>query len=388
MAAVLWLKLKRMRADVTLYIVMALMAVILSFVFGQAFFGGGIQRVYVTDADSSAASAEFIKTLDTDAYTLVEAAQADSQLAVAKREALAGIVIPAGFSQGITGEGAHITLLKTSDNPDIMALESALQSAYSQVAHICVLHSALSDMMGEAGMEAPSLDATREDYQQLRRETVSVDYQVLGADSFDEAFANNVHFLMGFNIFFVLFSIVFTVSGILEDKHLHTWNRIRISPLSAAAVLAGHFIPAFAVGALQMGVVLFLGQLLFGLDLGSTVFAIYLIFVLFALTATCLGLLLSMVLNTYEQLGAVTPVIVVATSMLGGCMWPLSIVGSDFMLAIANAMPQKWALEAVENMAIYGGGLGGQILNIGVLLGMALVFFAASAVIYNKKQRA
>lgn len=38
-------------------------------------------------------------------------------------------------------------------------------------------------------------------------------------------------------------NIVFTMGSILEDKKLRTWNRIRISPLSSRAVLAGNFIP-------------------------------------------------------------------------------------------------------------------------------------------------
>ena len=70
-------------------------------------------------------------------------------------------------------------------------------------------------------------------------------HSVLDADDFDENFYENIHYLMGFNIFFVMFSIIFTMGSILEDKKLRTWNRIRISPLSSRAVLAGNFIPSY-----------------------------------------------------------------------------------------------------------------------------------------------
>ena len=45
------------------------------------------------------------------------------------------------------------------------------------------------------------------------------------------------------------------------------------------------------------------------------------------------------------------------------------------------------ALEAAEDLAVFGGGLKSVSMNILVLLGMALVFFAVSVVLYNKKQR-
>ena len=58
------------------------------------------------------------------------------------------------------------------------------------------------------------------------------------------------------------------------------------------------------------------------------------------------------------------------------------------LLGIAKGTPQYWALEAVERLASYSVGLGDILLNIGVLTGMALVLFAVSMLIYNKKQRA
>ena len=178
-----------------------------------------------------------------------------------------------------------------------------------------------------------------------------------------------------------------SIGSVLEDKKLHTWNRIRITPLSGAAVIAGNFIPTFLIGVIQMAIVFFAGQFLFGIDLGGSTLPIFLVFAVFVLASSCLGLMLATLFKTYEQLNAAMPVIIVATSMLGGCMWPLAIVGSDVMLAIANVMPQKWALEAAENLALYGGGIGDVSLNIFILLGMALVFFAVSVVMYSKKQR-
>lgn len=390
MAAILWLKLKRMQQDVIMYVIMTFMAVFLTFVFGNAMFGGGsAQRVYVVDNDNSAFSSSFVESFDADAYALEEKEIKEAETAVAKGEALAAIVIPDGFDSSITDGGAEITLLRTADSADILALENAVRSAYQNAAHVYRLHGELDQALSGAGVEAPSLETVQDEFaDRMEDKPMTVSYTVLDAGDFDEKFYENIHYLMGFNIFFVMFSIVFTMGSILEDKKLRTWNRIRISPLSSRAVLAGNFIPAYVVGLLQMAIVLFLGQMFFGIDLGDALLPIFTVFAAFVLAASCLGLLLATAFKGIEQMSAAVPVIIVGTSMLGGCMWPLSIVGSDVLLGIAKGIPQYWALEAAERLAVYHVGFGDVLLNIGVLLGMALVLFAVSMLIYNKKQRA
>ncbi len=390
MSAMLWLKRKRMREDIVMYVIMTFMALFLTFIFGNAMFGGGgAQRVYVTDNDGSALSAAFIDSFDANAYALEDMSETEAQTAVAKGEALAAIVIPKGFEDGALNGPAEVSVLRTADSADIIALQNAVSSAYQSAVHGFKLHSALKSTLGAAGIEAPPLDTVRQSLAAaLEDKPVTVSYTVLDADDYDEKFAENIHYMMGFNIFFVMFSIVFTLSSILEDKKLHTWNRIRISPLSTRAVLAGNFIPAYAVGLIQMAIVLFFGQLLFGINLGSALLPVFAVFAVFVLAASCLGLLLATLFKAYEQMNAAVPVIIVGTSMLGGCMWPLSIVGSDILLGIAKGMPQFWALDAAESLAVMGAGFGDIALNLGVLFGMALVLFALSMLIYNKKQRA
>ena len=390
MKAILWLKLKRMQQDIIMYVIMTVMALFLTFVFGNAMFGGSsAQRVYVTDNDGSALSAAFIGAFDPGAYTLEQMSETEAQTAVAKGEATAAIVIPQGFEQSALSGSADVSLLRTADSADIIALQNAVSSAYQSAVHGFKLHSALESTLGSAGAAAPPLGEVQPPLAaRMEDKPVTVNYTMLDADDYDAKFAENIHYMMGFNIFFVMFSIVFTLSSILEDKKLHTWNRIRISPLSTRAVLAGNFIPAYVVGLIQMAIVLFCGQLLFGINLRAALLPVFAVFAVFVLAASCLGLLLATVFKAYEQMNAAVPVIIVGTSMLGGCMWPLSIVGSDILLGVAKGMPQFWALDATENLAVMGAGFGDIVLNLGVLFGMALVLFALSMLIYNKKQRA
>ncbi len=389
MRSILWLKFTRMKYEYYMYVIMMLMAIVLSFIFGNSFAGEGTQRIAVADNDSSQATNAFIEAVKESVYSITLTDEAEAQSSVSKGDALAALVIPEGFGEALKTGGARITLIQSADSADIMAFQTAVRSAASKTAHVYALQRILSDTLAATDIGAPSFEDVSGGYENRMggNSAVQVDFVMPGAGGNQERFVTNVHYFMGLNVFFVTFSIVFTIGSILEDKKLRTWDRIRISPISATSVLAGNFIPAFIVGALQMCIVLVLGQLMFGMDFGDRLPPILLVFGVYVLTMTCFGLLLSALFNTYEQLNAGTPVILVATAMLGGCMWPLSIVGSDVLLGIANAVPQKWAVEAAEGLAA-GGSLGGAVTSILVLLGMAAVFFTASVALYNKKQRA
>lgn len=387
MTPVLWLKLKRMRDEVFMYIIMLGMALALTFVFSGAVFGGAsTQRVYIVNEDTSAVTDSFLENID-NAY-LLETGSQNADIAVAKGEVMAAVVIPDGFGEALKKGNASITLIKSADSPDIMALNNALNAAASKTSHVYALSDALNKTLTPLDIETMSADEVAKAYNERMGENaaVQVKTEILGTENYDRKFAENVHFMMGFNLFFVMFSIVFTISSILEDKKFGTWNRIRITPLSSPAIFAGNMIPTFLVGIAQMALVVFSGEFLFGIHLGASFGGIFVVLIIFSLTTTCLGLLLSTAFGTYEQMNAATPVILVASSMLGGCMWPLEIV-PEALQAIARITPQYWALSATEKLALEGAGLGAVSINLLVLVGMALLYFGLSVVFYRKKQR-
>lgn len=389
MASVLWLKLKRMRNEVFMYVIMLGMALALTFVFSGAVFGGeSTQRIYVVNEDTSAVTESFLENIDSSAYSLETEDTGNADIAVAKGEVLAAIVIPEGFGDALKKGDASITLIKSADSPDIMALSNVLNAAASKTSHVYSLSDTLTKTLDPLNIDTMTTDEVAKAYNERmgKNAAVQVTTEMLGTDDYDWKYQENVHFLMGFNLFFVMFSIVFTIASILEDKKFGTWNRIRITPLSSSSIFAGNMIPTFLVGVAQMAIVVFSGEFLFGIHLGTSLGSIFVVLIMFALTTTCLGLLLATAFGTYEQLNAATPVILVASSMLGGCMWPLSIVPKALQ-SIARITPQYWALSATEDLAINGGGLNTVSTHLIVLAGMALLFFALSVVFYRKRQR-
>ena len=185
------------------------------------------------------------------------------------------------------------------------------------------------------------------------------------------------HITIGMILFMSMYTIVFGIGSILEDKEYHTWDKMLISPISKGDILGGNLIATFFVGAAQILLLMVLTKYMMGMDWGSSnKFGwIILIGMLFVLAITSLGLMLTGFVKTHSQLSTISPILLTSTSMLGGTMWPLEIVESKTLLFLADLTPQKWAVEGMEKIVMYGGGFSDILPNIGVLVLMTTIFF-------------
>jgi len=188
------------------------------------------------------------------------------------------------------------------------------------------------------------------------KKPINVKREMLGAEG--KGNYNSLKYSMiGFAIFFSTYTAVFSIGTILNDRQYNTWQRMLMSPVSKISLLGGSMIAAYIIGIFQLGIIIIGVRYIFQVDWGSSIIGIITITAAFIFTITCLGLFLSGIVKTHAQLAAITPVVLTSTAMLGGCMWPLEIVNSKVLLALANLTPHKWAIEGMEKIASYGYGM-------------------------------
>jgi ABC-2 type transport system permease protein len=60
--------------------------------------------------------------------------------------------------------------------------------------------------------------------------------------------------------------------------------------------------------------------------------------------------------------------------MMGGCWYPIELFPQAIRSAV-RILPTTWAMQGFLDIAVRGQGLSGVLLESGVLLGFALVFF-------------
>jgi ABC-2 type transport system permease protein len=140
----------------------------------------------------------------------------------------------------------------------------------------------------------------------------------------------------------------------------------------------------FLLGFAQISIILLAGKYLFNIHWGDNIGILLAISASYILTFTCLGLFLSSIVKSYDQLGALSPIILVSTAMLGGCMWPIELITNKGLLILSRITPQRWALSAMEAIAMRGDAPSSAIPAILVLLGMSLIYFLLGLRIMKK----
>ncbi len=200
-----------------------------------------------------------------------------------------------------------------------------------------------------------------------------------GFNSFTQA-------VLGNGVMFILLNCI-TAAGItiVRERRQNTLARLLISPISRPTLLVGKTLGVFFIGVAQALVIFGFGAAIGAMDgqnqdatardaVGKVV-GVTLVTLLLIVVACAMGLVVSTLARreeTAESLGV--PIAIVLTA-LGGGMFPVQYA-PPWMQYLAKALPTGWAMDAYHKLLWFGGGLGSIGLNLLVLLGFAVVFFA------------
>lgn len=190
----------------------------------------------------------------------------------------------------------------------------------------------------------------------------------------DFIYDSSLHALFGFSLFFVVFTVSFTVSTILQHKQNGMWNRLILSPLSKAQIYLGHLSFSFLLGYAQLALIFSFFEFVIGVDLygGYPFVLIAVIPYLFALVS--LGVLISGLVTNPRQLDAIIPIIAVSMAMIGGAYWPLEIVQSEILIDLSKLVPIKYGMDMLKGATILDWSLGQFLLPASVLFCMGVLF--------------
>jgi ABC-2 type transport system permease protein len=338
--------------------------------------------VIIVDEDNSSYSETFINDLKINkGFSFTDSDMKSAVEEVEKGNVLAALVIYKDFYKDIEGgESVSLGIMKVKDDTLILTLQKLASSTARKMAGGARIAVITSDFIQQNKPEVDGKTATSAAYRNVMdawkyKKPMEVSGAIVetGADS---GFDNRKHSMIGFSIFFSMYTMVFGIGTILNDRQYKTWQRMLISPVSKASILGGSMVVAYITGAIQIGVLILGGRYLLGIDWGSSMSGILMVAAAFVFTVTSMGLMLSGVVKTHAQLSAVTPVVLTSTSMLGGCMWPLEIVNNKLLLFLAELTPQKWALQGMESIASKGMGFSAAVFPTIVLIAMGVLFFA------------
>jgi ABC-2 type transport system permease protein len=173
---------------------------------------------------------------------------------------------------------------------------------------------------------------------------------------------------------FVFLNGLLGASALVQARQLRVFQRTLATPHGLGVYLSGLGASRVAIALLQSAILLGLGVLSFGVDFGNPV-AVAVLVVVYSVIAGAAGMLLGGIAKTPGQAVAVAVPAGIVLGMLGGTMWPLSVVG-PLMSRIGHLTPQAWAMDAWNQIINDGAGLAGIATELAVLTGFAVALSA------------
>jgi ABC-2 type transport system permease protein len=386
------LYLRQTAGNRSTFIQLLLVPLILTFILGNALAPSSGSRqltvpIGVVNADQGLLGTSLVTALEANPILLVQTTSAAAAAAsLNDRDTVATLVIPADFTSALLNrQSTQLEYQITASNPDNQFAQQTINTIIAQLA--ASLQSADASLTVIDGLKLANVDAAAKDktwnavftramdqWSQLPPITVTRE-QVTRIET------NKVAGAQGFNQsspgLLVMFGLLFMVGGgatLVQEREVGTLQRLLVAPLRKSTILLGKIMGVFTSGLLQMGILIGVAALAFGVKWGDQPLAILLLVVCFALMASSLGLMMAALSRTPAQLGALSTVIVLTMSALGGAWWPLEIVPSA-MQKIGHLFPTAWAMDGFSNIITRGLGPNEIMIDCAALLGFAALFF-------------
>jgi ABC-2 type transport system permease protein len=201
----------------------------------------------------------------------------------------------------------------------------------------------------------------------------------------DEEFGIFDQLVPGYAVMFAMFTVLSAAGGIVEEKERGTFRRLLIAPIPHWSLLGGKLLSQFLIGVAQVVLMLVLGALIFGANVGGSLLGLLLITLATCWATTSLGILLVAVIRSRKQIHPITTFVILATSAIGGSWYPLFMMPKAVQ-KVARVTLVAWAMEGYNRLMILGGSLSDVWVDIGVLLLYGVVCFAIGLRLFRFKE--
>ncbi|MFN8035111.1 MAG: ABC transporter permease [Acidimicrobiia bacterium] len=295
------------------------------------------------------------------------ASESSLRRAVRRGNVAGGVVVPRGYDAALrAGRSATVLLVLDRGQPDSEAVRSRLSSV---VAHQRAVVQAARFAVREAGGR---FDARLRQARALAARSTELRVVTTTAGHSALSNVNVAGYETAGELVLFLFLVSLTGAGdIVESRRLGVSRRVLASPTTPGTLILGEGLGRLLIAALQGAFTIVMGSLFFSFRWGDPV-AVLAVVTTFAIVSTSVCLLVATIARTPEQATSIGPPIGIGLAMLGGCMWPLEIVGPT-MRTVGHLTPHAWALDAFIELMGGDSGLVDILPQLLVLLGFAAV---------------
>ncbi|HEX8803666.1 MAG TPA: ABC transporter permease, partial [Acidimicrobiales bacterium] len=265
-------ELRHVGRDRTALFFALVLPVLIILVIGTTFGGAEALRLGVVDHDGSDRSADLVASLDGADGIAVETVGSldDLRREVRAGDVDAGLVVPAGYGERLDGSGgARVELVADPTSNDAVAAQAAVEGTVAEEA----ARTAAADLAAErAGVDVAEARATA-DALAADLPRVDVDTVTLGDGDEDDERDDDLgvfSYTVPSNLVLFVFVNTVAVGALLAtDRARGITHRLLATPHGTGTILAGIGSAKLLFALVQSALLLGVGVLLFGVDLGD-----------------------------------------------------------------------------------------------------------------------
>ena len=386
MKSILLLKLLKLRDDIKLVGLMTIITLIMIGVFSSFDYSVQDLKFAVIDEDQSPLSKKFTEDLmEVEGYSVKVMDLEGAKEGVKNEELSIAFYLKKGFMENVLEGEVEVVRFVVQENMDNRSATGLFESRLKRLKSDQSLIREIKAYMTRQDLRVQDIESRIQN--KINDKRMNITPVVTKVDSYkeEEPYSQIKQSVIGFSLFFAMFTIIFGISDILMEKELYTWQRQLITPISQLNILTGHMFFVFLLGFLQVSSMFLVSKYLFKVTWVGNMGYLVIVIAAFVFCVASLGMFLSNFVKTMGQLSALAPIIITGTAMIGGCFWPLEIVTSKLLLFLSLLTPQRWAIQGIRGIVVYNENLNDVKLPIIILLSMGLLYLLLGAYFLKKK---
>jgi len=348
----------RRKGSVFVYLVLPIAGLLLTMLIYSGVQSGPV-GIGIIDRDGSALSSDTLEALKSlKGYTVSEVDEKDIKSSLLDGKLGAVVVIPEGYGMEIVAHQA----------PKVEIISIRGQDVTAWIQSYLNLHTRnLLDLSAASKGNQEAFDKLYTEYKSNRLPVSEVKLEDQQTGKMMTVTS------MGFLIMFIMLGAGMTSHFILSEKVTRTFYRICSAPVRPGEYIAANTLASLLIVSVQNILVLLLMKYLFKIETFVPGPILFLILFCFGIAATAISLLVTTFSVSPYMASTLNTLILTPTCMLGGCYWQVDLM-PEFMQKLSYFVPQRWALEAIEKMQVYGD-IRIILLNLLILLAFAAAMF-------------
>lgn len=270
------------------------------------------------------------------------------------------VVVPSGF-----GPSATKAMIGGGARPDLIIISDPSKSLEAQAAQGSILRAAMESVARAAFGRR---DAGQMPFEVKRKEAKS-------AEPEENANAGTAHAFAGMAVQGLLFAAIEAAMGLMRDRQLGIWKRLRASPVPKSHFLLGRILST-TIRSLVVALAVFgFGIAVFKFKVAGSILGFLLVALCTALMTSCFGLFVAAMGRSEQQSRGLSILAVLMMTMLGGAWFPIFLM-PGWVQTVSMFVPVRWSVDGFDAMLWRGQDLAAALVPCGALLGFAIVFAA------------